>query len=365
MLSKAARELQIHVAPTGYMTMGADPEIFSTDAKGKLLPAFTYLPSKAARPSSDFPFWDGFQAEFQLRPSGCITFVVDSMHEQLVKLDGLMKEKHPKGKLTFKNVFRIAPDVLKTTPDQYVALGCMPSYNAYGIKGECMDDGRELKHRFSGGHIHFQLKDKDYNLKLSKFVNYTYNDADYEARIKACDRIAGIWSVGVAAEMDSPVRRQYYGLPGEFRKPVYERDAKDKPVSFGVEWRTLSNFWCCHPVIMHATFEVARASIRMFDNPLLKLWISDEKEIIRIIAESDVKAARQMMRANKDMFKWLFTPRWGVESVNKLYDISLHGLDSLVSDPENIEKNWRFGKPWVTHSEGPQCNWRTGWDQKL
>src|SRR6267378_65004 len=147
-------------------TFGSDPEIFSRDKKGQIVPAFTFLPPKTDPLKVEigkgmydaYIYNDGFQAELRAMPHGCIAFVVDSIRGGL---KGIW-EKSNGASLVLDNAPQIPLQVLRDTPDEHVILGCDPSRNAYNMGGACVGDPRALRYRFTGFHIHasgWQLDD--------------------------------------------------------------------------------------------------------------------------------------------------------------------------------------------------------------
>lgn len=358
-----------------YFTLGTDPEVFVVDDKSQLLPAFMWLPPKkqAQAVSAYEPFWDGFQAEFSTPAQSCINCLVDAVHFSLERIDKAAKAVNPKARLTISNTFRIKQAVLDETEPEYVALGCMPSLNAYGKRGKCLDNGRELQDRSAGGHLHFG--------------GFAEKEAPaYNQFVKPLDQILGVWAVGVAASFDNPIRRQYYGLAGEHRTPVYGYShpvipgrshggydsydhSKKIPTDFGIEYRTLSNFWLAHPVIMQATWEVARQTMRLALNApaLVDLWATTDDETFDVIQSCNVKQAREILKRNEAMFLWLMNQSFGnlpkilvpdgAEVAQRTLDLSQRGLEAYVKEPDNFAHNWQFGQTWEGNCSNPNTRW--------
>jgi hypothetical protein len=234
---------------------------------------------------------------------------------------------------------------LRAGKPEHVELGCDPSKNIYGISGTQVDDGRLLGVRMAGGHIHF---------------GRPITPAETERCVKALDAIAGIVGVSLFASIDKPLRRKYYGLPGEYRLPVH-----------GLEYRTLSNAWLAHPAVMHLTVDVAREAYRVGLNNYLQWWKAKEELVVDTILHHDVKTARQILTTNKVMLmgllEWLYRQERngyvlnGKENAEIAYNAILNGVESIVADPDNVEKNWLLNRPgeWATHSGSKGCQWGT------
>lgn len=339
-------------------TMGSDPEIFLMK-DDKVYPAFQFLPSKKdAHPGGSHrynnggyfmqhPFWDGFQAEFCVWPKECLMYFTLGMRKCLEELAIRAGEKG--AKLTIRNVLRIPDATLLSAEQEHVALGCSPSENIYDDHGMTVENPRKLKYRFTGGHLHF-----------GKW--HLTQPPDYGKIVNALDSILGIWAVGVAANLDSPIRRKYYGLAGEYRMPVYKKSTAFGEDALGVEYRVLSNFWLCHPAICQATWEVARACVKLAYTKYRDLWASDTNQVREIINNCDVKAARKLLAMNRDMFIWMVQSyAFPTITVRKaMFNLGMNGVESIVSDPEDFTKNWLFGETEHDnyYEEHSQLSWR-------
>lgn len=213
-------------------SIGSDPEMFIEDKDGVVVPAFTFLGSKKEPNKGTVPadnsnsrvnniYWDGFQAEFDTTANECLGWHSDSIRQGIAGLYDLL----PKGaKLSTKPTIDVPPSMLLEAKEEHVQFGCMPSYNVYGMKGLALD-GRDVPFRSAGGHIHFGIGKQTHE--------------SVAPMIKALDAILGVACVSLFAGIDDPRRRTMYGLAGEYRLPDH-----------GVEYRTLSNAWMCHPAII-------------------------------------------------------------------------------------------------------------------
>lgn len=341
----------LHVVPKENLsssrsyTLGADPEFFIT-SENRLLPAFDFLPDKHS--SKDKIYWDGFQAEFSMYyTSGCIGLHGCEVHGRLRSLLDKARKIDEKAKISIVNVVRIPDAVLKSADDMHVALGCKPSENIYGTKATPVANGRLLKYRFAGGHMHFGGW---HSKKVRAVAKY----------IKTLDKVLGIWSVGAAQNIDDPIRRQYYGLAGEFRHTFYpiEYDAKvfkgviseevfhkHNDVA-GFEYRPLSNFYYCHPAIQQLTWQIARNSIVLANEGFHDMWAADEDEVIETINTCNVKRAKLILQRNVHLFNWMFKSNgWSEEMADQAYRVALNGVEAVVKQPDNIADNWNLRDP--------------------
>lgn len=326
---------QLHTQLGHTFSIGSDPEIFVTDENDIIIPAFDFLASKESKKTrspdriyGNLPvYWDGFQAEFETSAQGCLGWHTDSVQ---LGLEGVLQHAlkyHKKAKLTNKTTIDIPQDVMDKASPEHTEFGCMPSLNIYGLEGMKVS-GREVPFRSAGGHIHFGVG-KIADARISKMV-------------KALDAILGVACVSMFASFDDPRRRTMYGLAGEYRLPPH-----------GLEYRTLSNAWLCHPLIMNLVFDFARKVLVFGDKGLMHLWNSSEEETIRIIQEHDVEAARQVLKNNKDIVIAILRNAYAtIENATLAYNVYLNGIESAVTDPSDIKNNWDLNVKWTEHSNG-------------
>lgn len=310
--------------------LGSDPEIFVRDSKtGEIIPSWLFLKSKEEQPKTvrNMAFWDGFQGEFTVAPSYCNDLLVGSIRHGLLAVYNQSKAYSPDAVLSIDTVVEVPQNYLRDAEDKHVMFGCMPSKNVYGTKGEHAGSGRSLPLRFAGGHIHFSGFNKD--------------DETIRNTVKALDAILGVLSVPIFKGYDNPVRRNYYGLAGEYRTPEY-----------GMEYRTLSNAWLCHPAIAHLTLDLARTCSKFANAKLNSVIVGSEQLIQDIVNQGDINAANKYIKKNKDLFTALFKftyrntyPDVACSAIFKLID---EGIDALFETPRDIEKNWALNSAYET-----------------
>lgn len=319
------------------MEVGADPEIFVVDKNNNLIPAPMFLGSKKnpyrtnnGEHGNYTCYWDGFQCEFTTWSGSCLAWLVDSCYHGLKGVLNHARNKFPDARLSLDPVMFIPPELLNTYPDDVVEFGCMPSLNAYGIKTS-IPDGRSVPFRSSGGHMHFGMKAK---LDNATAINM----------VKGLDAILGVASVSLFAGIDNPLRRDFYGLPGEYRLPKH-----------GLEYRPLSCAWLAHPLIMNMVFDLGRKALMIGRSGFIKnLWDVTEEEVINCMRMSDVNLARDILKRpkNENLLRKIFVScySYDIGSINSdsttaLFNVFYNGMTSVLKDPYNIEGNWRLNKP--------------------
>jgi len=207
------------------ITIGADPELFiiNKDTEEFVCPD-GLIPGTKEEPhpvEGGAVQQDGFAAEFNIDP--CTTYEEFSTRIRDVRKQ--LSEMLP------KNMALVAVPTATFTEEEWARasdetklLGCSPDYNAWSLN---MNPSPKIKDRLrcAGGHLH-----------LGWTNHADQSDRDY---FKACvdlvrqlDWCLGSWSVSKDSDK---LRRSMYGQAGSMRFKPY-----------GVEYRTLSNFWLGH-----------------------------------------------------------------------------------------------------------------------
>ena len=288
--------------------LGSDPEIFVLRGNGELFYAFEFLDPEKKDKTEDgnsvYP--DGFQAEFTVTPSPFAIDTVKSIRLGLAKLIELARKKDAKARLSSDTVVPVDLKVMQTLPLEFCEFGCMPSYNIYQIAG-MGGSGPDTPWRFGGGHIH--IGDEDLVQKT---------DADYYKVVRNLDAILGMVGVSLAENLDNPIRRRYYGLPGEHRRPPH-----------GLEYRVLSNFWIFSPTLAIIILQLARNVVTFTKVDDHVAWKAEEEEITEAIITGNVDLARKILSRNKNILDNLSSSLNFFQPIEK----SIPGI-------RNIETNW-------------------------
>lgn len=317
---------------------GWDPEIFVTHADGRLIPAFKFLPSKHepspihSAPVDNRPglvvksgaYWDGFQAEFSTIPGTCHEYGFDRIREGLKTVLYQARKTFPDAQLTIKNVFTIPEPEMLGYSEEFVALGCDMSLNAYRTNPFQIDNPFQLPYRMAGGHVHLGFKKGPPEMEV----------ADMWA--KYMDLLVALPAVGMFAEIDDPIRRQFYGRAGEYRLPPH-----------GMEYRTLSNAWLGHPAVGHVLMDFIRKATGNIQKlfKLSDLGLNDNY-IRDVINNTDVKAARTIVAENFGLWKALHKQIYRFETDNseKIFKrMVMDGVESVLPNFRDVQANWCLG----------------------
>jgi Phage phiEco32-like COOH.NH2 ligase-type 2 len=341
--------------------LGTDPEVFFT-RDGVVYPAWEFLKSKHEAEYQDAcgymqsnwnvrPHWDGFQAEIEFEVGfACIGQLTHAVRGGLKILNKMAKQVAPDAVISNQSVVTVPEELMASASDEHVSFGCAPSFNIYDSPGKRIMDVRQVINRSSGGHIHQEISGTRTGGRVATDNPYIVSEVEtlLPKLIKAQDAILGVWAVGAAANFDKASRRECYGRAGEFRPGPREE------TKFRFEYRTLSNFWLIHPVLMAMVFELSRVATRMVLAGYEKLWVAGEEEVQQAINTCDVKKAREILYRNYNIFM-LMMRFCGREtqhnfSNNKnalklIYDTGMKGLEYVVPRPEAMAHHWGLDVP--------------------
>jgi hypothetical protein len=199
------------------MRLGCDPEVFLLNQDAELVSAIGKIGGNKYSPLQIHGLKKGFTLqednvalEFGIPPAGsCASFVkhIETvMKEGLSKVPGHAFSQLSCAKFPKKELMHPAAQV----------FGCEPDYNAWTGEENPKPQAPDPTLRSAGGHVHIET------------------ELDKNEVGKACDLFLGIPAMLMDAGGEE--RRQLYGKPGSVRYKPY-----------GVEYRTLSNFWIFKP----------------------------------------------------------------------------------------------------------------------
>lgn len=298
------------------MHIGGDPELFVMKGNGDVLPAWEFLRAKSMK---DDMYWDGVQAEFRASPRTCLVEYTNNLQFNLGNLMQAAVKKDRHAQMSRFSVVPVPEVILKNSALKYLEFGCQPSISVYEELGEPSIDPRLLPVRFAGGHIHAGIGEQVYGPKIREAVY-------------ALDGILGVAAVGMAANMDDPQRRRFYGRAGEIRLPKH-----------GLEYRVLSNFWLISPPIAYMVHELFRAALRFgLSGAYSLLFKTPQVEVRRIINELDVKAARKSVKDNEKLYEFL-CQNMNVENSPRNFKYlkrAIYGGVEAVLPNMDINVNW-------------------------
>lgn len=218
-------------------TLGADPELFMAAANGDLKAACGRIGGTKLNPQpmgigeGFFVQEDNVAIEFNIPPSKSAKAFSKNLGKALAELADGVQQMHG---------FQIVNLASAVFPDEELAseaakeFGCDPDFDAWTGEQNPRPKAGDANLRSCGGHVH---------------VGYDWESKGDNRRtvIKAMDFFLGVPSV----LMDKDNRRkQLYGKRGAHRMKPY-----------GVEYRTLSNFWVFTPEHREWVFNSTKKAI--------------------------------------------------------------------------------------------------------
>lgn len=196
------------------MRLGADPEVFLCNAEGKPLSAIGMIGADKFNPLQMWELPNGYTLqednvalEFGIPPAAS----ADEFVKHIVTVMEKSKSDYLDKSISFSKLSCIVfPDDQMEHPMAYI-FGCEPDYCAWTGKENKKPQPPHKFMRSAGGHIHVETKQEP-------------NDV-----VKKMDLFL---SVPAVLMDEGEERKQLYGKAGACRYKPY-----------GVEYRTLSNFW--------------------------------------------------------------------------------------------------------------------------
>lgn len=336
------------------MPIGGDIEFLFTK-NGKVVESKKVIGSGIDCGRSSRVITDGVQGEFTPAASTCR----ESFAGNILSCIRSVEDKEA----MFASSVDLDQQTFDGISDESKVFGCKPSFDAYlGKETKIAVDGKDTKQRTCGGHIHIGnlgitvrynpkerklspqcakcadvnlcgeytsdktyiinsldkeisihdlnentsfIKDDVFKLLVEKHlkdidpskdeISLEFNSLTVALRnpkvtIPLMDLFCGIPSVLIDRSKDAKIRRMLYGKAGDFRKPNY-----------GLEYRSLSNFWIKSPYLVSLFTGLARHAVLFsaasVDSPeiLDALYsVVSKKEIADAINENDFEKAKEI-----------------------------------------------------------------------
>ncbi len=244
------------------MRLGADPEVFLKDSKHQLVSVVGLVNGNKWNPMQveDLPKGftlqqDNVALEFGIPPAA-------SRDEFVAYINAVKKagRSYLKGLSFSHESCAIFPESEMQTAEAHI-FGCEPDFNAWTHKENPSPKPPHQFMRSAGGHVHVETS------------------LPPEQVVRNLDMFLGIPSV--LMDKGGAPRRQLYGKPGAYRVKPY-----------GVEYRTLSNFWIFNDKHIRWVWnETARALAALRDgfvchDPLIRTCIdTGDEELAAVLID--------------------------------------------------------------------------------
>lgn len=251
------------------VTLGCDPELFLQDVDGALRSSIGRVGGSKYQPRPLEELGDGFivsednvAVEFGVPPASSMDEWNNNINATIAYIEDKMQQYH--GLHFTKLSAAIFPATELEHPGALV-FGCEPDFNAWTGNVNPRPSAVNQALRSAGGHIHFGV------------------DLDEKAKIqlvKMADLYLGVPSV--VLDVDGAQRRELYGKRGAYRIKPY-----------GVEYRTLSNFWVFSESLRKWAFQNSSAAVDALinNNDVDSL----DKAIEEAINNNNVGVARELI----------------------------------------------------------------------
>ena len=252
------------------MSLGCDPEVF-LKRNNNFISAFGLVQGNKQNP---YPLLqgavqvDGMALEFNIEPAKNVNEFISNITTVLAQI----RQAIPSDiEFDSKCTVHMTTDYLMTRQPEEVEMGCDPDFNAYTFSvNPRPDQARPM--RTAGGHVHIGLGS---NLDIGDMdVQYEMNKV-----IQLMDIYLGVPSVILDQDVE---RRSMYGKAGACR---YK--------SYGVEYRSLSNFWVHDTALMAWVFQQSELAVSQLAN--YEDIIAQAGDVQSIINNSDINAAQALV----------------------------------------------------------------------
>jgi hypothetical protein len=235
--------------------IGCDPEIIPVDNNGNPRSAIGKIGGEKKHPRPVLHGAvqeDNVNAEFNIEP--CTNF-----EEWEQRITGVMSDLAAimrEHKLYISTLASAIFNREELTGKALIA-GCDPDYDAWEISDNIPPYLGDNRLRSAGGHIHVSTplfggyRESDDNPFIPNVE--TENPMEGIFLVRTMDRFLGVPSVLMDKDTE---RKKLYGKAGCFR-----------PKPFGVEYRTLSNFWIFDSELRRWAYNQTQKAVSQFTNP--------------------------------------------------------------------------------------------------
>lgn len=256
----------------GQVLLGCDPELFIVDDSGSIVSCEGLLPGTKTKP---YPVEggavqvDGFAAEFNIEPAATL----DEWESRITGVWAQLNDMLPSGHWAVPIASTVfSEEIYGTAKAKTKALGCEPDFNAW-TGTMTKKPTPPPRFRTCGGHVHigWRSPEKMSNQHWELCRNF----------VKQLDWFLGAWSV---LEDGDTERRKLYGAAGCFR-----------PKAYGVEYRTLSNFWVATPELRAEVWNRTQAAIAAMSKSPLFAEEAGLTNLVEAINTSNRGAAAELL----------------------------------------------------------------------
>ena len=238
------------------VTIGADPEMFLQDTTGKFISSIGLFggTKEKPRPLKNVGFFvqeDNVAVEFNIPPDSRRKVFINNIQYAIKEIEKEIKSRHLKLAIVPSAHFEL--DQLNNPKAR--EFGCNEDLNVWTMSANPRPKAKDKTLRSAGGHVHIASKNDSIGLG------------------RAMDLFAGVPSVLFDQDKE---RRELYGKAGAIRIKPY-----------GIEYRTLSNFWIKSQELIDKVFTQVIQAIHFVADKKQSIPREDAIKIIKCINNSD------------------------------------------------------------------------------
>ena len=243
--------------------VGCDPELFLSDGEGAPFSAVgliggTKREPRKIREDGCAVQEDNVAVEFCIPPCNEVSAFIETINFNLEYIANYVKDKGLSLRITASEDFSIE----QLESQQAKLFGCEPDYNAWTMRTNPRPKSESKLLRSAGDHVHVSADSHPFLVA------------------RAMDVFLGVPSVLLDEDTR---RRELYGKAGACR-----------PKPYGVEYRTLSNFWLKSDELKAWVFNQAQKAVTFAAEK--EDWLEDKMQVIQdCINMSDKDTARGLM----------------------------------------------------------------------
>lgn len=251
------------------ISLGCDPECFLIDIQGQLHSSIGLIGGSKASPMR-LELGEGYcvqednvALEFNIPPAHDRPAFIDSISKTLAYLTEGVQARY--GFTLSKSSAESFPAEQLDNPAA-LEFGCEPDYNAWTKAVNPKPKAADATLRSCGGHVH---------------VGYDKTKAEAETVIQMMDLFLGVPSI----LMDK----------GDLRKKLYGKAGAYRDKGYGVEYRTLSNFWIFNDKLIEWVWNNTSKAVDAAES---QLTISEEDgiDIVSCINNNDKALAEVLLK---------------------------------------------------------------------
>lgn len=281
-------------------TIGSDPEFFVKNKNGILnaIPIIKHSVHNRKKINGYEFYYDNVLAEFTIKPASNAEEFENNIEEGFNIYSNILNPYN----LSTYTAYKFEKKQLRSIESKLA--GCNPDNCVYEMEmktpeGTVLENGNWIfkdNIRCAGGHVHIG--------------NQMLTGENALICVRFCDLFLGIASVVLDKSEGSLLRKNLYGRPGRYRY-----------TSYGVEYRTLSNFWLTNRKLIRLVFFLTNSICDIIENSNYKKIMDinkhalenkdlrniittkyDQAKLFQCIAKNDVDLAKEFIQLLKSYF---------------------------------------------------------------